>query len=107
MPRWQGQGTDTQEDVQHKSKPKLEKPPKYKVILHNDDFTTMEFVQLVLETIFHKSPATARAIMMAVHLKGRGIAGVYTYEIAEAKITKVSNLAKSQEFPLLCTMEEE
>ena len=107
MPRWQGQDPDIQEDVQQKSKQKLEKPPKYKVILHNDDFTTMEFVQYVLETIFHKSPATARQIMMAVHLKGRGVAGVYTCEIAEAKITKVTSLAKAQEFPLLCTMEEE
>jgi ATP-dependent Clp protease adaptor protein ClpS len=107
MPRWQGQGPDVQREVQHKSKQKLEKPPKYKVILHNDDFTTMEFVLYVLETIFHKTSAVAEQIMMSVHLNGRGVAGVYTYEIAEAKITKVTSLAKAQEFPLLCTMEEE
>ena len=107
MPKWQDQAPDVQEITRTKSKQKLEKPPKYKVVLHNDDFTTMEFVQHVLESIFHKTAATARQIMMAVHQQGKGIAGVYTYEIAESKVTKVTNLAKANEFPLLCTIEEE
>jgi ATP-dependent Clp protease adaptor protein ClpS len=83
------------------------KPPLYKVLMHNDDFTTMEFVVFVLIEIFHKSEAAAEQIMYAVHRKGLGVAGVFTREIAEAKINQVYNLARAHEFPLLCTMEEE
>lgn len=85
----------------------VKKPPLYKVLLHNDDYTTMEFVVYILESVFHKSEAAAVRIMLAVHQQGLGIAGVYTYEIAEAKVNKVSQLAKSHDFPLLCTLEEE
>ena len=83
------------------------KPPLYKVLMHNDDFTTMEFVVFVLIEIFHKSEAVAVEIMYAVHRKGFGVAGVFNREIAEAKINQVHNLARAHEFPLLCTMEEE
>ena len=83
------------------------KPPLYKVLMHNDDFTTMEFVVFVLIEIFHKSEAVAVEIMYAVHHKGLGVAGVFTREIAEAKINQVCNLARAHEYPLLCTMEEE
>ncbi|MCZ6679066.1 MAG: ATP-dependent Clp protease adapter ClpS [Candidatus Poribacteria bacterium] len=86
---------------------KVKKPPLYKVLLHNDNFTTMEFVVEVLQTIFHKSELDAVHIMLAVHHQGVGVAGVYTYEIAEAKVNKVSQLAQANEFPLLCTLEEE
>lgn len=98
---------DPGEAVVTQSKQKLEKPPLYKVLLHNDDYTTMDFVVFILETVFHKSEADAYKIMLAVHQQGVGVAGVYTYEIAEAKVSKVVELAQAQEFPLLCTMEEE
>jgi ATP-dependent Clp protease adaptor protein ClpS len=67
----------------------------------------MEFVVFILETVFHKSETDAYKIMMAVHQQGIGVAGVYTYEIAEAKVNKVIDMARTREFPLLCTMEEE
>ena len=81
--------------------------PPFKVLLHNDDYTTMEFVIFVLMSVFHKSETDAFRIMMAVHEQGLGVAGVFTYEIAEAKIEKVHSLARASEYPLLCTMEEE
>lgn len=87
-------------------KTKLKKPPLYKVLLHNDDFTTMEFVVLVLEEIFRHPPATAFQIMLNVHQKGIGVAGIYTLEIAETKASKTMDLARAHEFPLLCTIEE-
>lgn len=95
------------EDVATQNKPKLEVPKKWKVLLHNDDFTSMEFVVLILQAVFNKNPIDAYKIMMAVHQQGLGIAGVYTYEIAEAKIDRVTQMAQEREFPLLCTMEEE
>ncbi len=79
---------------------------RYKVLLHNDDFTTMEFVVDILRKVFHKSERDAIHIMLAVHEQGVGVAGVYTYEIAETKISKVTQLARTNEFPLLCTLEE-
>ena len=89
------------------SQKQVKKPPLYKVLLHNDDYTTMEFVVAVLQTVFHKSEADAVHIMLAVHQQGVGVAGVYTYEIAEVKVQKVTELAKAKEFPLLCTLEED
>jgi ATP-dependent Clp protease adaptor protein ClpS len=108
MPDWaEDEGGGTDEGIVTESKQKLKKPPLYKVLLHNDDYTTMDFVVLVLESIFHKSETDAYRIMMAVHQQGIGVAGVYTYEIAEAKVGKVIDMAREREFPLLCTMEEE
>jgi len=89
------------------SKEKLQRPPLYKVLLHNDDFTTMEFVVFVLETIFGHNEGNAIRIMLNVHKLGLGLAGVYTYEVAEMKVEKVTSLAQANEFPLLCTMEED
>ena len=80
-------------------------PPLYKVLLHNDDYTTMEFVISILETVFHKSPHDATKIMLNVHNEGVGVAGVYTKEICETKISIVHQLAKKNEFPLRCSME--
>ena len=94
-------------DVLVESETKLEKPKLYKVILHNDDFTTMEFVVFVLEYVFNKTDAEAFAIMLKVHNEGIGIAGVFPYEIANMKAEKATNLAKAREYPLLCTVEEE
>lgn len=92
--------------VVERSKPKLKRPPLYRVLLHNDNFTTMEFVVHVLATIFGHTEASATHIMLQVHLQGVGVAGIYTHEIAETKVAKVAALAEANEFPLLCTMEE-
>ena len=87
-------------DVKH------EHPKLYNVILLNDDYTTMEFVMHVLETVFQKPPAEAYRIMMHVHRNGRGLAGVYTHEVAETKADKVAALASEAGFPLRATIEE-
>ncbi len=95
------------QDVLTESETRLEKPPLYKVILHNDDFTTMEFVVFVLTQVFLRAEAEAFAIMLQVHHDGIGIAGIYSFEIANMKAEKAMNLARAQEYPLLCTVEEE
>ncbi len=95
------------EEVATETREKLKKPPLYRVLLHNDDFTTMDFVIQVLQTVFQKSDGDAFRIMWAVHTQGVGVAGVYTYEVAEMKIEKVTQMARAREFPLLCTAEEE
>jgi ATP-dependent Clp protease adaptor protein ClpS len=79
----------------------------YKVLLHNDDYTTMEFVVEVLMLVFNKPPEEAVEIMLNVHQKGIGICGVYTYEVSETKVNTVQDLARQNGFPLKCTMEEE
>ena len=84
---------------------KVGEPPLFKVLLHNDDYTTMEFVVAVLESIFNMPEGQAIQVMLNVHTSGVGVAGVYTYEIAEMKVTKTTELAREEEFPLLCTME--
>ncbi len=94
-------------DVLTESETRLEKPKLYKVILHNDDFTTMEFVVFILKQVFMRSDAEAFTIMLKVHSEGIGIAGVYAYEIAQMKAEKAMNLSKEHEYPLLCTVEEE
>ena len=94
-------------DVLIERKQKLQKPPLYKVLLHNDDFTTMDFVVFILVQVFHKSEDEAIQIMLAVHHQDVGVAGVYTHEVAETKVKQVHNLAKAHEYPLLCSLEEE
>lgn len=86
---------------------KLTEPPKYRVILHNDDFTPMEFVTLVLEKVFHYSSQQANALMIKVHFQGSGVIGVYTYEIAEMKITKAISMAKKEGYPLMVSLEKD
>ena len=85
---------------------KEQEPPLYKVLLLNDDYTTMEFVIDVLETVFQKGPAEAYQIMMHVHLNGRGLAGVYPWEVAETKAETTASLARQAGFPLKATIEE-
>ena len=89
-----------------RTKRKLKKPKLYKVLLHNDDYTTMEFVVYVLQGVFHHTEAEATQIMLHIHKRGLGVAGVYTREVAESRITQVESLARSNEFPLRCSMEE-
>jgi len=87
-------------------KQKVLEPPLYKVLLHNDDYTTMDFVITILETVFHKDPGEATRIMLNVHQQGIGIAGIYTREIADTKIHIVHDLARRNEYPLQCSMEQ-
>ena len=94
-------------DVLTESETRLEKPPLFKVVLHNDDFTTMEFVVFILSHVFLRSDIEAFSIMLQVHNEGIGIAGVYTFEVANMKAEKAINLARAHEYPLLCTVEEE
>ena len=89
-----------------KQKRKLNLPNNYRVIFHNDDFTPMEFVVWVLQGVFHHPVARAQQIMLDVHQKGKGVAGVYTYEIAETKVYKSMMMAKENNLPLLVTAEE-
>ncbi len=103
--RW----TDEQGDVatEQETRQKIDVPRKYKVLLHNDNYTTMDFVVMVLVNVFHKSQLEAVRVMLSVHQKGIGVAGVYPREIAESKIERVTQLAQEAQFPLLCTMEPE
>jgi ATP-dependent Clp protease adaptor protein ClpS len=98
-----------QEDVltESKTEQKLERPRLWRVLLHNDDYTTQDFVVWVLETIFHKPRGEAFTIMMSVHRSGMGVAGVYTHDVAETKLKATRQLAEEHEFPLLVTMEPE
>ncbi|MCO4794108.1 MAG: ATP-dependent Clp protease adapter ClpS [Bacteriovoracaceae bacterium] len=87
------------------SRTKVKRPKQFKVLLHNDDYTTMEFVVYVLQRFFGKNADQAQAVMLKVHMEGVGICGVYTHEIAETKVSQVSKSAKENGHPLMCTME--
>ncbi len=93
--------------VETKETTELKEPKKYKVYLLNDDYTTMDFVVDILCDVFHKSYEEAVNIMLTIHKQGKGLCGVYTYEIAETKVDQVHRLARAHEFPLKATMEEE
>jgi ATP-dependent Clp protease adaptor protein ClpS len=98
------EGTPTT-GVAVKSKPKAKKPSMFKVIMLNDDYTPMEFVVMVLERFFAKNHDEATRIMLHVHQKGVGVCGVYTYEVAETKVTQVMDVARQHQHPLQCTLE--
>lgn len=98
---------DIEETLGTEQKQEVELPPQYRVFLINDDYTTMEFVVHVLEKVFRKPVVEATQIMLHVHRNGKGLAGVYSHEIAETKIAKVHGLARKRGFPLKCTMERE
>jgi len=93
-------------DVATKPKPKTKKPPIYRVLLLNDDYTPMEFVVHVLERYFNKDQQEATQIMLHVHQKGIGVCGIYPFEIAETKVMQVTDLARKNQHPLQCTMEK-
>lgn len=93
--------------VDVKTRPTVKKPPMYKVFLLNDDYTPMDFVVQILEIVFNKSREDATAIMLQVHKSGSGLCGVYTFEIAETKVTQVMAAAHQAQHPLQCVMEKE
>jgi ATP-dependent Clp protease adaptor protein ClpS len=94
------------DEVLEKPRAKSKRPEMFKVVLLNDDYTTMEFVVLVLQQVFNKTEPEAYRIMMQVHVKGRGVCGSYTYEIAETKVATVHEMARESSFPLRATIEE-
>jgi ATP-dependent Clp protease adaptor protein ClpS len=98
-------GDDSGTQVITRVKTRTQKPKMYKVLLLNDDYTPMEFVVHVLESVFNKSYEDAYDIMMHVHMKGVGVCGVFTFEVAETKVTQVMDHAKQNHHPLQCTME--
>lgn len=100
------EGTGVVTDTRTRSERKLKKPRMYKVLLHNDDYTTMEFVVYILRHVFHRSETDAVRIMLHVHRNGIGVAGVYAREFAETRVAQTQGLARQHEFPLRCTLEE-
>ena len=98
---------DSEVVTETQSERKLKRPQLYKVLFHNDNYTTRDFVVAVLREVFHKSESDATAIMLHVHNTGIGVAGVYTFDVARTKIEVVEALAREQEFPLRLTMEPE
>jgi ATP-dependent Clp protease adaptor protein ClpS len=101
-----GRQDQTGDIVKERAETEKKEPTLYKVVLLNDDYTTMEFVLQVLEAVFQKSPAEAYRIMMQVHLNGSGIAGVYPWEVAETKVETLTSMARQAEYPLRAAIEE-
>lgn len=102
----QEEGNDGSGLSVEEAKPALKRPPLYKVLLVNDDYTPMEFVVHVLETFFAMTPEKATQIMLHVHTRGVGVCGVFTRDIAETKVSQVNDFSRQNHHPLLCTMEE-
>lgn len=105
-PRWEPDA-EREEEAATAVKPRTRRPRRFRVLLHNDDFTTMEFVVHVLSAHFHKPPAEATQIMLQVHHKGVGVAGVYPKDVAETKVAEVTAEARAAGMPLLLTLEPE
>ncbi len=97
--------TDRRFEILEDTRDELKEPDMYSVVLHNDDYTTKEFVVEVLRAVFHKPVIEATKIMLDVHKKGKGIVGVFTWDIAQTKAAQVHQLAHKREFPLKCTVE--
>lgn len=96
-----------QSQIKERQKTNIREPRRYKVIIHNDDFTTMDFVVMVLKDVFFLSEENAQALMLQVHHSSKAVAGVYTYDIAMSKVRKATTMAREQGFPLRLTVEEE
>ncbi|MBU4176871.1 MAG: ATP-dependent Clp protease adapter ClpS [Desulfurivibrionaceae bacterium] len=101
-----GAGRESEGSVVTEKKQQTKHPSMYKVLLHNDDYTTMDFVVMVLEKVFHKNVAEANRIMLNVHERGVGVAGIYTRDVAETKVILVHDLARKNEYPLKCSLEK-
>ena len=101
-----GQNPETEEQVSSETEQEVKEPPMFRVLLHNDDYTTMEFVVELLMHVFNKSIEEATRIMLNVHRSGKGVCGIYTYEVAETKVEMVHELANKRGFPLKSTMEK-
>lgn len=95
-----------QERIDTQSHEDFEEPSRFKVLLHNDDYTTMDFVVMILQSVFNKDLETATEIMLNVHKRGVGVAGIYSRDVAETKVAVVHELSRKNEHPLKCTMEE-
>jgi ATP-dependent Clp protease adaptor protein ClpS len=106
-PRGDGSDAERRGDVATQTRRRVARPPRFKVILFNDDYTPMEFVVAVLEQVFRKGPAEATQIMLHVHKNGTGIAGVYVLEVAETKVAAVHSLAEERGYPLRSGVEPE
>jgi ATP-dependent Clp protease adaptor protein ClpS len=102
-----GAGPGNVGELKERLDERLKKPDMYRVVLHNDNYTTMEFVVEVLMSVFHKTVIDASRIMLDVHRKGAGVVGSYTYDIASMKVNTVREMAREREYPLRCTMEPE
>lgn len=89
------------------AKPKVKKPPLFRVVLINDDYTPMEFVVYILENFFNMNREKATQVMLHVHTRGKGICGIFSYDVAETKVTQVNDYARENEHPLLCELEEQ
>ena len=98
---------DPSQEILVETRPKTKRPPLYKVMLLNDDFTPMEFVVIVLERFFSKNPTQAFEIMLTVHKKGLAMVGIFSHEVAETKVSQVMDFSRRHQHPLQCTMEKE
>ncbi|GAB4167615.1 MAG: ATP-dependent Clp protease adapter ClpS [Geothermobacteraceae bacterium] len=98
--------TGNQSGVSEKSRTRTQQPPLFRVLMHNDDYTTMEFVVEVLQKVFHKSATEANRIMLHIHHQGTGVCGTFPFEIAETRVAQVHRLARQSGFPLRCSLEE-
>ncbi len=98
-------GTEDEALSVQAQKPQSKEPPKYRVLLHNDDYTPMDFVVQVLEIFFHMDRARATQVMLHVHTRGVGLCGIFTRDVAETKVAQVNDFSRSHQHPLLCTME--
>jgi ATP-dependent Clp protease adaptor protein ClpS len=106
MPQKTGNDSVFESDIRFETEKKIDEPKLYRVILHNDNFTTMDFVVEVLMKVFHMPAAQATKIMLDVHKKGKGVCGVFTYDIARTKVNQVHEMARSRDFPLKSSYEE-
>lgn len=98
---------ETQSNIKERQNTNISEPRRFKVIIYNDDFTTMEFVVKVLREVFFKQPAEAEQLMLAVHKSGQAIVGIYTYDIARSKVKKAVNMARAENYPLRLTYQPE